>query len=121
MPSAHSHNAPHFKGKHMKLFLEEFDTYAKKARLSDEQCCRIVENYCSPEPAWYIRILKSEIRTDWALLKNAILAAYTQMKKEDCYTYATLDSFTRAKQNIKSIKAYNKYSTIGNSCLSQIP
>jgi len=109
MPSARSHDAPHFKGKHAKLFIEEFDTYAKKAGLSDEECCRIVENYCSSEPARYIRTLKSEVRKDWTLLKNAILAAYTQMKKEDRYTYATLDSFTRAKRNIKSIKVYDKY------------
>ena len=109
MPSAHLRNAPHFKGKHAKLFLEEFDTYAKKAGLSDEECCRIIENYCSPEPARYIRTLKSEICTDWTLLKVAILVAYTQTKKEDHYTYATLDSFTWVKRNIKSIKAYDKY------------
>ena len=109
MPSARSHDTPHFKGKHVKLFLAEFDTYAKKAGLSDEESCRIVENYCSPEPAQYIRTLKSEIRTDWTLLKVAILVVYTQTKKEDHYMYATLDSFMRAKRNIKSIKVYNKY------------
>ena len=45
MPSAHSCDTPHFKKKHTKLFLEKFNTYAKKAGLSNEECCRIIENY----------------------------------------------------------------------------
>ena len=109
MPSARSREAPSFKGKNARLFLEEFETYANKAGLDNAERCRILENYCSSEPARFIRTLKSSVRKDWTLLKNALLAAYTSAKEEDRYTYATLDTFTRAKRNIKSSKAYDKY------------
>jgi hypothetical protein len=86
-----------------------FQRKANKAALDSPECCRIIENYCSSEPACYIRTLKSSVRSDWDLLKKALLAVYMSAKEEDRYTYAMLDSFTCAKRNIKNIKAYDKY------------
>ena len=76
MPGLCNQDAPHFEGKRIKCFLEEFEALANAAALDGVECCHHIVCYCRGEAEEFIESLEEYEAQDWDALKEKLEALY---------------------------------------------
>ena len=114
MPALCSREAPRFKGKYLKEFLDEFETLAKAAAISDKECCHYLVHYCYEDKKHFdhkrfIKNLQEYQDEDWFKLKKMLELSYPTEEEEFSITVIALRRFVVKMHTIMDLPGFNKY------------
>ena len=108
MPTPHSQEAPRFKGKCLKEFLDEFEMLAKAAAISDKECCHYLTRYCYEDKKHFdhkqfIKNLQEYQDEDWFKL------LYPTEEEEFSVMIKALRRFVVKTHTIMDLPGFDKY------------
>jgi len=98
MPAPRSREAPRFKGKYIKEFLDEFETLAKAAGISDKERCHYLARYCREDKKHFnhkrfVKSLQEYQEENWPELKKTLELSYPPEEEEFSVTVKVLNRF----------------------------
>ena len=113
-PAPHTKEAPRFKGKYLKDFLDKFEILAKAAGISDTECCDYLVHYCCHDKSGFdhkrfVKGLKEYLKTDWKKLKACLMKCYPPEEEEFSITKKALVKFIQRNRNIHDLVSFDKY------------
>ena len=114
MPALRTKEAPRFKGKYLKDFLDEFEILAKAAGISDAECCDYLVRYCCRDKSGFdhkrfVKGLKEYLKTDWKKLKAHLTKCYPPEEEEFSVTKKALVKFIQRNRNIHDLMSFDEY------------
>ncbi|KAF8304849.1 hypothetical protein DL93DRAFT_2026686, partial [Clavulina sp. PMI_390] len=110
MPNPHSRDAPRFRGKHLRQFLEDYNTSANNAGWNDERKCEELVNYCSGTARDIVAEDIPEVdKRDWEGVKQRLFELYDPKGGRHRYPQQKLTEYTSKKRTITSQAEFADY------------
>ncbi|KAF8297807.1 hypothetical protein DL93DRAFT_2192437, partial [Clavulina sp. PMI_390] len=110
MPNPHSHDAPRFRGKHLRQFLEDYSTSANNAGWSDAKKCEELVNYCSGAARDIVAEDIPEVATkNWEGLKQRLFDLYDPKGGRHRYPQQKLSEYVDKQRRITTQNEFAEY------------
>ena len=114
MPAPRSREAPRFKGKYIKEFLDEFETLAKAAGISDKERCHYLARYCREDKKHFdhkrfVKSLQEYQEENWPELKKTLELSYPPEEEEFSVTVKALNRFVVKTRSISDLAGFDEY------------
>jgi len=109
MPGPRNRDAPQFEGHKLRRFLEEFETLAIAAGLTDERKCEHIVRYCHGEAEAFVETSPEFKKKQWADLKKQLKLHYPPDDEEWYFTEKHLEAHIKKERNINNLASFDKY------------
>ena len=109
MPGPQSHEAPWFKGRKIKKFLQEFELLAQSTWLLDVQKCKYIELYCKDREVQFIKTLPRYENKCWSELTESLPSYYPAEDEDKAYCTKDLRRFINLEHKTKRHSDFDKY------------
>ena len=109
MPMPTSDQAPRFKGKNLRRFLDDYRIATTSAGWTDIERCANLASYCRSPIARFVRTLQPVINRDWPATVQALRNFYPSDEYKGKFKREDLERFVKKKHHITSQREFAEY------------